>query len=90
MNFELKRKKFGRGIPNDLFFDIFGVASLGVVKKLPLMYVCLLESLCIPNRLRYGKMNGTMLSQIVRGMFLAHQVYQKLFECSNMARYLKV
>ena len=41
------------------------------------MCACLVESLCIPNRLRYGNMNGTMLSQIVRGMFLAHQVYQK-------------
>ena len=39
--------------------------------------VCLVESVCSPNRLRYRNMNGTMLSQIVRGMFLAHQVYQK-------------
>ena len=37
----------------------------------------LVESVCSPNRLRYRNMNGTMLSQIVRGMFLAHQVYQK-------------
>ena len=41
------------------------------------MYVCMLESVCSPNRLRYGNMNGTMLSQIFMGMFLAHQVYQK-------------
>ena len=37
MNFELKRKKFGRGIPNDMLIDIRGVAVLAVIKELPLV-----------------------------------------------------
>ena len=39
--------------------------------------VWMFESLLLLNRLEYGNMNGTMLSQIVWVMFLAHQVYQK-------------
>ena len=31
--------------------------------------VCPFESYLLPDHLRYGYMNGTMLSQIVRGMF---------------------
>ena len=31
--------------------------------------VCLFVRYLLPNRLRYWNMNGTMLSQIVRGMF---------------------
>ena len=31
--------------------------------------VCLFVRYLLPNHLRYGNMNGTMLSQIVRGMF---------------------
>ena len=31
--------------------------------------VCLFACYLLLNRLRYGNMNGTMLSQIVRGMF---------------------
>ena len=39
MNFELKRKKFGRGIPNDILIDIRGVAVLAVIKELPLLFI---------------------------------------------------
>ena len=39
--------------------------------------VCLFVRYLLLDRLRYGNMNGTMLSQIVRGMFLAPQVFQK-------------
>ena len=39
MNFELKRKKFGRGIPNDILIDIRGVAVLAVIKELPLVHI---------------------------------------------------
>ena len=42
------------------------------------LVVRLFESLLLLKPLRYGNMNGTMLSQIVRGMFLAPQVFQKV------------
>ena len=39
---------------------------------------CSDESLLLLNRLRYGNMNGTMLSQIVWVMFLAHHCLPKV------------
>ena len=41
LNFELKRKKIGRGIPNDILIDIWGVAVESVIKELPLVDICL-------------------------------------------------
>ena len=41
------------------------------------LFVCLSACYLLPDSLRYGNMNGTMLSQIVSGMFEAPQVHQK-------------